>query len=383
MVQETGKKSTPKISKTGKFGLLFRAFTIVFSITALLSAYVSMFNPAKYWFIAITGLGFPILFAGNIFLLIIWGMRRRKLAFLPLAVFVLTLMKIPAIYQMDESRKKPDYIEGQSDELKVMSYNVRLFDLYNWTHNITTKEEIFRLLDRQKPDILCLQEFYSSEDKNFENEKRLREDLKAQYAHIEYPITLNKTDHWGIATYSSNPIINKGVLYFDKRTANICIFTDINLGTDTIRVYNCHLESVRFGAAEYKFIENLGNEQDDETVARTRNILKRLKIAFIKRAAQADMISKHIGTSPYPVIVCGDFNDTSLSYTYKTISAGLLDAFRESGCGMGSTYTGPIPGLRIDYILHSERFYSYDFEIPNSRLSDHFPILTHMVLQPK
>ncbi|MBK6641784.1 MAG: hypothetical protein IPG39_11360 [Bacteroidetes bacterium] len=94
----------------------------------------------------------------------------------------------------------------------------------------------------------------------------------------------------------------------------------------------------------------MGNEQDEETVARTRNILKRLKKAFIKRAAQADMISKHIGTSPYPVIVCGDFNDTSLSYTYKTISAGLLDAFRESGSGMGSTYTGPIPGLRIDYI---------------------------------
>lgn len=381
---ETVLPEVVKVRRTGWGSRLLIAFTFLLAFFTVCSAWVSLFHPAKYWYISITGLGFPILFVLNLLTIIYWALRRKHIVWIPVAAFLFTIVKLPAIYQLKGTQIKPVYVEGQSPELKVMSYNVRLFDLYNWSHNLQTKEKIFVLLEGSDPDILCLQEFYSADDKQFNNFKRLKESLRANQVHVEYPITLHKTDHWGIATYSAYPIVNKGVLYFDQKTANICIYTDLKIEADTVRVYNCHLESVRFGAAEYKFIENLGNsEAEEETVERTRNILKRLKNAFIKRAAQADLIASHIKASPYPVIVCGDFNDTPLSYTYQQLSEGLNDSFRESGGGMGSTYSGPIPGLRIDYILQSPRFSSYEFNILRSKLSDHYPVLSKMVLEPE
>lgn len=356
--------------------------TLIISILTVVSGWVSVFNPAKYWFFAITGLGFPVFFLMNLVMLFIWFIPGKRMAWVPLAATLLTVVKIPSVLQIGGEHEKPDFIEGQSPEFKVMSYNVRLFDLYNWTKNAETRDKIMSFFNENQPSILCLQEFYSSDRHNFDNVKALRESLKASEFHLEYPITLHKSDHWGIATISTFPIIKKGVLYFDKKTANICIFTDVLIMTDTIRVYNCHLQSIRFGAEEYKFLQNLGQDEEEETVKRTRTILSRLRTAFVKRAAQADMISDHIKNCPYPVIVCGDFNDTPLSYAYKHISAGLADAFRESGHGFGSTYAGPIPGLRIDYILHSPSFTAYDFKITRTKMSDHFPVEANMILRP-
>ena len=236
--------------------------------------------------------------------------------------------------------------------------------------------------------VLCLQEFYSSDRKgaNENNARIISEFMNYKYSHIEYPMTIYGTDHYGIATYSKFPIVNKGVLYFDKKTANICIFTDIRIDTDTVRIYNCHLQSVRFQEKDYKFLESISNNEEDETsgeeaAVRTRTILGRLKRAFIKRAQQADLIATHMASSPYPIIVCGDFNDTPTSYTYKTISEGLNDAFRVSGSGFSTTYAGPIPGLRIDYILHSDAIASYNYKSGKEKLSDHFPVSATLLIK--
>jgi len=383
-VVESISENTGKNSRKASFiKKLLVLITLIISTLTVISGWVSAFNPAQFWYFAITGLGFPVFFLFNLIVLIFWVILRKRIAWIPLAAFMLTIVKFPSLIQMGGEPEKPDFIEGQSPEFKVMSYNVRLFDLYNWTKNEETRDQIMSLFHEAQPSILCLQEFYSSDRHDFDNVKALRKTLKASEFHLEYPITLHKSDNWGIATISAFPIVKKGVLYFDKKTANICIFTDVLIVKDTVRVYNCHLQSIRFGAEEYKFLQNLGSDEGEETVKRTRNILSRLRIAFIKRASQADMISDHIKNCPYPVIVCGDFNDTPLSYTYKKISVGLVDAFRESGNGFGSTYAGPIPGLRIDYLLHSPTLNAFDFKITKAKLSDHFPVEANMVLLPK
>lgn len=369
--------------RPGFFRKLLLFFIILISLITIVSGWVSYFNPAHFWYFAIAGLGFPLLFLFNLIILILLVLAKNRMAWIPLAALLATIVHLPSLIQFGGKSEKPAYIEGQSDEIKVMSFNVRLFDLYNWTHNQETRKSIFNLLSEKQPGILCLQEFYSSARHNFDNEKSLKEILKATNSHIVYPITLNGEDHWGIATYSIYPIVNKGVLYFDKKTANICIFTDLKVESDTIRVYNCHLESVRFGDKEYKFLESFGKNEEEQTVTRTKSILGRLRGAFIKRASQADAIAKHISESPYPVLVCGDFNDTPISYTYKKVSANLIDAFRESGSGFGSSYAGPIPGLRIDYILHSNIFTSYKFQTLKYKLSDHYPLETSLVINSK
>lgn len=383
MVESISENRDPNNSKASILKKLLIFITLIISILTIISGWVSAFNPAQYWYFAITGLGFPVFFLLNLLVFIFWFIPRKRIAWIPLAALLLTIVKFPSLIQMGGKVEKPDFIEGQSPEFKVMSYNVRLFDLYNWTKNKETRDKILSLFHETQPAILCLQEFYSSDRHNFDNVKALRETLPASEYHLEYPITLHKSDNFGIATISIYPIVKKGVLYFDKKSANICIFTDVLVIRDTVRVYNCHLQSIRFDEEEYRFLQNLGQDEDEETVKRTRNILGRLRIAFIKRASQADMIAEHIKKSPYPVIICGDFNDTPLSYTYKTISAGLVDAFRESGTGFGTTYAGPIPGLRIDYLLHSPALSAFDFKITKAKLSDHFPLEANMVLRPK
>ena len=372
-------------SSPGIFSRLFALFTVGVAVLTIISGMGGMFDPGRFWYIAFTALGFPVLFILNLILLFLVLFRQKPYAWVPLAALLITIIRLPSMYQWSGSSEKPDFTEGQSQEIPLVSFNVRLFDLYNWSNSNQTKSKILNFFETKQPKILCIQEFFTSTGrKNEDNVRKLAELLNLKSHHTEYPIHLNGMDYWGIGTFSVFPIVNKGVIYFDKKTANICIFSDIKIDSDTIRVYNCHLQSVRFGEKEYEFLENLNKEEDapggEETALRTRNILYRLKKAFIKRSVQVNLVRRHIQESPYPVVVCGDFNDTPSSYTYRTISDGLLDAFRESGSGLGSTYAGPIPGLRIDYILHSPRFQSYGFAVTREKMSDHFPLSTNLIL---
>jgi endonuclease/exonuclease/phosphatase family metal-dependent hydrolase len=73
--------------------------------------------------------------------------------------------------------------------------------------------------------------------------------------------------------------------------------------------------------------------------------------------------------------VCGDFNDTPMSYDYSTLSDGLNDAFIEHGTGYRSTFRPMRSLLCIDYILYSNGIKAYSYEADKSAtLSDHLPL---------
>ena len=106
-----------------------------------------------------------------------------------------------------------------------------------------------------------------------------------------------------------------------------------------------------------------------------KNIIRKLRTGYIKRARQVDIISAHIDKSPYAVIVCGDFNDPPFSYAYHRITRNLQDAFKNSGNGIASTYIHKYSTYRIDYILHSPSLKSFNFKRLKVELSDHYPII--------
>ena len=344
-------------------------------LVSLLAAYIS---PALAWTMALFGIAYPYLLLLNILFVLYWLLLLDKAVLLSLTVILLSYPLLSK--QVRFNFLSPKALPAESS-FKLLSFNARLFDLYQWTNRGDTRARIFSLLQQEAPHIICLQEFYtSSTRKGLNNLDSLPQLLQAPFAHTVYTDTRNGTDHWGIATFSKYPMVRKGKIFFNEATNNLCIYADIKIRQDTIRVYNVHFQSNRFQKEDYEFLGK-PNAHNSKWIA-SQNILNRLKTGAIKRSRQVDMVADHIDKSPYPVIICGDFNDPPSSYTYNRIKSQLQDAFVETGSGLGNTYNGIIPLLRIDYILHGPQLSSTGFRVIKENLSDHFPITCRLEVKP-
>lgn len=347
------------------------------AIALLISYLAPHVSPENFWFLAFFGLAYPILVILNLLFVIYWSLQLKKRGIYSLVIILVGFSSLHRYVQFSFSNS-PDH---SKKIIKVMSYNVKVFDLYNWSHNLETRDKMFKLINTESPEIACFQEYFQHDSSKFANTDSLLKFSNFKYAHVEYTSTVKNNQHFGIATFSYYPIINKGKIDFGYRSNNICVYSDIVLGKDTVRVYNMHLQSIAFSPDDYKYIDDLQKDVETEDIQHSKNILKRLKRAFVKRSKQADLIEMSIASSPYPVIVCGDFNDTPGSYAYNTISKNLKDSFVESGNGFGRSYIGAFPSFRIDYILHDDHFKAYNFKTIREELSDHFPVVTYLEKQ--
>lgn len=341
-------------------------------LALLLGVAAKYISPLLFWIPAFFGLAFPFLFLFNLLLVIYW-----LALFNPFIVFGLAALFIsfPTAYryvQFSFSEQK-----AKSKQLKVTSYNSMLFDLYNWSNNKESRSSILSNLAEINPDILCLQEFYTSEEKgDYNNINDVKELMRTKFFHAEYTTTLRGFDHWGIATFSKYPIVNQGKIVFNTKSNNVCIYSDIVINQDTVRVYNLHLQSISFTKSNNKFLDDIISKEQDakDEFLNSRHILRRLKRAFLLRTKQVEMVYVHIKTCPYKIILCGDFNDTAASYAYQKLSKNLNDAFIEKGLGFGRTYAGKWPRFRIDYILHSKQLHCNKFQRFDETFTDHYPI---------
>jgi endonuclease/exonuclease/phosphatase family metal-dependent hydrolase len=263
-----------------------------------------------------------------------------------------------------------------TNPIKITSYNVRLFDLYEWGNKgkFENRNNIFNYLKGQNSDIICFQEFYQQDrPTQFPTRDTLKELLETPYCHERYSHKLEGRQNFGIAMLSKYPMISRGDIIFEDPLNidnNYCIFADIVKGIDTFRIYNVHLQSIKFKKDDYKVFSKNANKIVDKK-STIELLIEKLKIAYPKRAEQARKVVDHMQQSPFPVIICGDFNDTPMSYTYNIFSSLYLDAFRNSSRGLGVTYAGKVPAGRIDYIFHSKNLHSSNFIIQNEVYSDH------------
>ena len=348
------------------------------ALALFLSVVAKYISPKTFWPFAFLGISFPILFVLNLAFLIYWGAQIRWWILVSGAAILFSVNNLLGNFQFHFAERTPN-----NNDIKVMDYNCMLFDLYNWSHNKKSRKIIFNMLQEESPDILCLQEFYTSEQpKDFHNADTLVTFLKAKNIHAEYTTTLREFDHWGIATLTKYPMVRKGKIIFETKSNNICIYTDVIINTDTVRIYNLHLASISFGKKEYDFIDDLNkNEYKDSDLVKSKSIVKRLRDGFLKRAEQAEMVAAHMKECKYKMILCGDFNDTPSSFAYHALSKNLSDAFRRSGSGIGKTYHGSLPFLRIDYILHSPELESYNYKRYPESLTDHYPISCYLHIE--
>lgn len=347
---------------------------MIFALALCLSYLSTIISPAKIWWLAFIGLVYPYLLIINILFFIFWLFKIKKYLLISLLAILLGLPQMNNYIPVFRKSKKTTSVKEESKEIKILSYNVRAFNIYEWLNDPNTKKGIFNFVRSEHPDIICMQEFFTNAKSNLDPERIKQIFLETPYQHISYTLKTGKGTGYGIATFSKYPIVNRGQILFDNST-NQTIFTDIVIEGDTIRVYNNHLQSVNFRSNNYSFIDSLSLKYDEKQLQEFRDISSKLKRAFIKRAEQASQVSAHIKKSPYPVIVCGDFNDTPVSYAYFKMKKGLFDAFVEAGEGIGITYFGRL-SFRIDYILYSEDFKAIDFEKVETKLSDHYPIMS-------
>ena len=250
-----------------------------------------------------------------------------------------------------------------------------MFNYFENKNGTTSEKKVLEFLKTQKPDILCLQEFFLS-GKPEQEEAEVNTELGGNYYfHIKI-LGSGKNRFYGIATFSKYPIIRKGEI-IHPGTSSLSIYTDVLIQKDTFRIFNNHLQSFRLRRMERSFIEELIVSENKETIDEVKSLSVSLKKGFVMRARQAKAVKEQINRSPYPVIVAGDFNDTPVSYAYRKIRKGLNDSFVNSGYGAGFTYKGNYPPNRIDYILYDNALINRYFEIIKVRYSDHYPIVAY------
>lgn len=338
--------------------------------------------PHKFWPAGFIAFSLPGALALNILFLFYWLLRRSWFVALPLALILLGWNYYERLVSINTADQTP---EAGAKTLQVLSFNTHVFNAYA-DQDGNVRQASMDMVDwvaTHPADVLCLQEFYSNRGSsiyNTVNKIGTRYD-RYRYFSVSY-VDRSKADI-GIVIFSKYPITGKGVIRFGESNHNRAIWTDLNVKGDTIRVYTAHLQSMSIKSQD---IENTYSAIGDKDTFNKegRNLARRLRKGFIARSNQVEILLEHIRESPYPVIVCGDLNDIPFSYTYNELAEELTNAFVEAGTGVGATYNGPLPFLRIDNQFYSKELKAYDFITHQEMgLSDHYPISAKYEILPK
>lgn len=288
-------------------------------------------------------------------------------------------MLFPRYYQFGSN------IERHGDDnLKLMSYNVHVFGRWQGDYNIDDKIElatnVFTRVEENNPDIICFQEFYSRPKLKLNNKLRA---LKQGYIFSASTKYLDYEDNYSIMIYSKYPIVNSGQLRAPGQNKYFAVYADVKLpNNDVVRVYNLHLRSIKISKEKELMnkIPDISNEEENKKLKEESiSIIKKMKFAFVNRAAQVDVLTKHIESTDLPVIIAGDFNDTPVSYAYQKLRKYGKDVFTVVGKGMGISYRGGFPLLRIDYVFTDSEFFTpRSYETLQGEESDHKAVVVEL-----
>lgn len=347
---------------------LIRYFFIILNGIAALLLVVSYFSPRVdplvAWWPSFIGLAYSYLLLMNIGFVVFWLFFYWRYLFL-------SLLCILAGWHTHQNFIQFSGLQDHNSKgIKIISYNVLHFYSYLEGKNDT---EILDFIAGQEANIICLQESKLQKTGALNPVK-----LKEYFPGIKHVQLAHQSTWGGPVTFTSYPIVNMGELRFED-SSNMVIYTDVKIDGDTIRVYNCHMQSYGIRPEQYSIIDSIGFQR--KQLQEVRQISKKLKDAYIQRSVQIKELKKSIESCPFPVIVCGDFNDTPVSFSYHAMRSVLNDAFVESGKGVSNTYRGKLPSFRIDYIFYSNDFRAYNYERSHVEYSDHFPISTKLIMR--
>lgn len=323
----------------------------IVAVLLLLSFILPFLPPKTFSVLSVLSLGVALLIIINVVFFLYWLFKLKKQLILSLVVLIIGYFSFGSLYKFTSSKHV-----ASPNNFKVMNYNVRLFNLYNWIPEKGIETKMIDFIKNESPDVLSLQEYHPHKNIDLSFFKYKFEKLSG-----------NKT-RYGQAIFSQFPIINSGSIEFPD-TGNNAIYADVVKGEDTIRFYNIHLESLRIDPK----VENLDTKESER-------LFKRIGTAFKMQQFQMELFLMHKNQCDYKMVICGDFNNTAFSYVYRKIKGDLNDTFKEAGNGFGRTYDFKFFPVRIDFILADQAFNVNGFKAYNQHYSDHYPVMATLSL---
>ena len=338
-----------------KFGTWVLLFFNYLAIAALLISYIGAFlSPAFFSLPQFFAIIYPILLFINFFFVIYWAFARRKYFLYSLVTILLGIGFIGRTFNFSQAKRYYPH------HFSLMTYNVRLFNIYKWNGSHYTDNTIYTLVRGKNPDIVCFQEFI--DNKKIHSFEHYTKDYP--YHTISYSTKDLKA---GEVIFSRFPIKRSGKLEFDGHV--FAIYADAVFDNQVIRIINVHLRSVAFGYSDYNSLDSMKFDG-----SRLKSITNKLTRGYRYRAKEVKILTEFIDTTSTAIVLCGDFNDTPVSYSYTQIARRLTDAFTIAGIGIGNTYNQIIPLLRIDYVFVSDEIHVLDYRRINVNYSDHYPL---------
>lgn len=338
--------------------LLLRGTSATVICCTVLAYLCPFVNPAKFSWLAFFGTAFPWLLLANLVLFGVWVWHGSRFALYHLGILAFGWQHITGFVGFDLGK---DVVPENA--VTIATHNIGNIYLGKestdaWREKRANAYAKF-LQENGAPDILCTQETSG---------KLYR--LLAEK--MNYPHTFNLKK--GTVILSRFPIVAGGDVKFDN-TSNSTIWADIRVSEKkTVRVYNVHLQSNRVTNTTAKLIQK-GDLDEGDTWQDIGFVLSRVGSATSLRAEQAKILREHIAACKLSVIICGDFNDTPNSYVYAVLAKGLQDTFRKKALGLGTTFGGALPLLRIDYILTEKSITTFSCRtVRDGDFSDHYPV---------
>lgn len=331
---------------------------IVLTVLTFIAYILPFLAPKLFPFLSALTLILPLFLILNGLFFIYWMLQIKRQMILSGIVLILGITFVNKFYKFDSTD-----LEHETNDFTVMSYNVRLFNLFQWIPRENVSQDIKSFINDQNPDILCIQEY--SQTANV--------DLRV-YKH-KFIFMQGKNIKTGQAIFSKFPIVDKGNIQFPE-SDNLIVYADIRNGKDTIRVYNMHLQSIKISPDVNEMQDNV----DAINQQKSQLMVKRISVAFKQQQLQAEIFVEHKKQCHYPMIICGDMNNSAFSYVYRSIKGSLNDCFEEAGSGFGQTYNFKYYPARIDYIFVDKKMKVKNFQnYPNFKNSDHYPITTRLM----
>lgn len=337
------------MKKLSGFNKIMFVLNIVLTVLTFIAYILPFLAPRLFPLLSVFTLMMPLMLLLNVMFFLYWLLQTKRQMLLSGIVLLLGITFISKCYKFSSTNLPED-----TTDFTLMSYNVRMFNLYDWLPERDIPQRIMDFVKENNADIVCLQEYTKRGNTSFPGYK--------------HSFLFAKDGLSGQAIFSKYPIIESGYIEFPHSGNNV-IFADIVKKKDTLRVYSMHMQSIKISPDIHERI-------DEE---KSKVIFRRLSEAFKKQQQQAELFEKHKSECSHPMIICGDLNNSAFSYVYRSVKGNMKDAFEEAGKGFGKSYNYKYYPARIDYVFADKSLEVKEYNtFSKFTYSDHFPIMTRL-----